>query len=358
MRVAIVHDDFIQHGGAERLVLAMLEIFPQADLYSIIATNQWQTEIKAKFNKEVKTSWLQKLPFRTKLFREYYSLYPLAVEAFNLDAYGLVLSSSARYAHGVLTKPGTTHVAYVNSPARFLWQDEFVPKNRLIRSIINWHRAWDKVAAQRPDHIIANSETPAQRIKRYWGREVDTIIYPFVDLARFQNVEGFNQKPGEYFLVVSRLKKWKKIEIAIEACNHLRLSLRIVGRGEDEGRLRSMAGPTIKFMTEVSDEELVSLYRGSRALIMTQAEDFGITALEAQAAGRPVLAYARGGALETVEEGWTGQYFKSQSAASLKEALAAFDERSYLRENCLKSAQRFSQSSFQKRLTDFISHVL
>lgn len=358
MKVTIVHDDFIQHGGAERLVLAMLKIFPQADLYSIIATNQWQTEIKDKFSKEIKTSWLQKFPLKEKLFRYYYSLYPLAIESFNFDGYDLVLSSSARYAHGVLTKPGTVHIAYVNSPARFLWEDEFVPKNPLVQPVVSWHRAWDRVAAQRPDYLLANSQTPATRIRKFWGREVDAIIYPFVDLARFQNMESFDPNPGQYFLVVSRLKKWKRIDIAIEACNQLRLDLRIVGRGEDEGRLRSMAGPTIKFMTEVNDEELVSLYKGSRALIMTQAEDFGITALEAQAAGRPVVAYARGGALETVQAGKTGRYFKSQSVGSLKEAIATFDERSYLRENCLKSAQRFSQTSFRTRLTDFISHVL
>lgn len=378
MKIAIVHDDFIQRGGAEKLVLAMLEIWPEADLYAVVATEAWRREIKTKISKEIKTGWLQKFPFKEKLYRYYYSLYPLVLESFRFDDYDLVISSSARYAHGIITKPGTVHVAYVNSPARFLWERYLTPSNVFLRPIINWHRAWDKVAGQRPDYVIANSKTPAKRVEEYWGRKVDAVIYPFVDLERFTGDPGRERSPvfirpiqpdcrrgrdlGEgvegYFLVVSRLNRWKRIDLAIQAGNELRWPLVVVGQGEDEACLKGLAGPTIKFLGRVGDEELVSLYQNCRALILTQAEDFGITALEAQACGRPVVAFGKGGALETVINGVTGMYFESQTKDRLVEVLSRFDEKKYLRENCFTQARKFSQARFQKDLVGFVNNVL
>lgn len=372
MKVAIVHDDFIQHGGAERLVLAMLEIWPQADLYGVIATDQWCEEIKKKFGKELKTSWLQKFPFRDKFFRQYYSLYPLAIESFRFDDYDLVISSSARYAHGVITKPGTVHIAYINSPARFLWEERFVSINTLIRPIINWHRVWDKVASQRPDYIVANSKTPAQRIKKYWGREADQIIYPFVDSERFSRLGSDPRKivksafvgsdpnlvSKPYFLVVSRLVGWKRIDMAVEAGRDLGLNLIVVGSGPDLSRLKKMSGPTIKFLTEIDDRELVSLYTNCQALIMTQAEDFGITSLEAQAVGKPVIAYRGGGVLETVIEGVTGVFFDEQTKESLKTTLSQFDPRLYIGDNCTTQAKNFGKERFKNELQKFTEDVL
>lgn len=360
MKVAIVHDDFIQRGGAERLVLAMLEIWPQADLYSVIASDRWQNEIKNKFGKEVKTSWLQKFPFIEKLFRQYYFFYPLAIESFRFNGYDLVISSSARYAHGVLTKPGTLHVAYVNSPARFIWQEDLVPKGFFIGRVINWHKVWDRVASTRPDYIVANSNTPGRRIEKYWNRKPNAIIYPFVDLARFsfKISKRLNLPKNGYFLIVARLSRWKRVDFAIEACNDLRLPLVIVGSGEDRARLKGISGPTTVFLDDVSDEEMNSIYDGCQALIMTQGEDFGITALEAQACGKPVIAYKSGGALETLVEGVTGVFFDRQDKESLKQVLMQFDPRLYLRENCTIQAYKFSRERFKVGLEEFCKNVL
>lgn len=368
LKVAIVHDDFIQHGGAERLVLAMLEMWPQADLYSVTASDLWRKEIKKQSNKEIRTTWVANLPFKERLFRYYYIFYPIAIESFNFDGYDLVVSSSARYAHGIITKPNTVHVAYVNNPARFIWQEDLTPKGILLGKIISWHKAWDKVASNRPDYIVANSKTPAKRIEKYWNRKPEATIYPFVDMERFARPAPIGLGPKgsnpsrkgvrNYFLVVSRLKRWKRIDLAIQVCNELKLPLVIVGQGEGKERLQRLAGPTVKFCATVSDEELVELYLGSRALIQTQEEDFGITALEAQALGKPVVAFKSGGATETVVEGVTGVFFDNQNKESLKQVLQQFDPEHYLEENCTTQAGKFGKKRFQEELQSFCNNVL
>lgn len=360
LKVALVHDDFIQHGGAERLVLAMLEIWPQADLYSVTASDSWKREIRKLSNKDIRATWVNKLPLKEKLFRYYYSLYPLAIESFNFDGYDLVCSSSARYAHGIITKPGTVHVAYVNSPARFIWQEGLAPRGILSGKIISWHKAWDKVASTRPDYIIANSKTPSARIEKYWNRKVDSIINPFVDLTRFciKTSEKLYLPVKDYFLIVARVSNWKRIDFAIEACNDLKLPLVIVGRGDYKENLKSISDSTISFLDNVSDEELSSIYNGCQALIMTQEEDFGITALEAQACGKPVIAYRSGGAMETVLEGVTGVFFDRQNKESLKQVLLQFDPERYLEENCTTQAEKFGKSRFQEELRNFCNNVL
>ena len=357
--MAIVHDDFIQHGGAERLVSEMLKIWPKADLYAVMGSDDWRRELKIKDDKETRTSWLQRFPAREKLFRHYYSLYPLAIESFCFDDYDLVISSSARYAHGVITKPETTHIAYVNSLARFLWDEALSPKNILVQPVLRWHRTWDRVASLRPDFIIANSRTPAKRIETHWGRRADTIIYPFVDLEKFEISPGTQEEDTEgYFLIVSRLEDWKRIDLAIKSCNRLSRKLYIVGEGRDGGRLKNLAGPTIKFLGWVKEDELSKIYKNSLALIITQKEDFGITSLESQAAGRPVIAFRSGGALETVVENDTGVFFDSQTVESLTGALNRFDPLSFLRENCQSQARRFGKDRFRRELRDFVENVL
>lgn len=359
LRVAIVHDDFIQHGGAERLVLEMLKIWPQANLYGLMASKEWQRDLKDRVGKEIQTSWLRGLPINEKFFRYYYSLYPIAVESFNFDSYDLVISSSARYAHGIITKPETTHIAYVNNPARFLWNEHLSPKSFLTLPVLNWHRTWDKVASFRPDFIIANCQVPAKRIEKYWGRKADAIIYPFVDLEKFEtNFVTEEESPKDYFLIVSRLENWKRIDLAIESCNRLSRRLYIVGTGRAETRLKTLAGPTIKFLGRLEERELFKIYKNCLALIMTQEEDFGITSLEAQAAGRPVIAFRAGGALETVVEEKTGIFFDSQTVENLVEALTRFDPSAFLGEDCRKQAQRFSRDRFHRELITFVEDVL
>ena len=417
MKIALVHDDLIQHGGAERLFEAMMETFPQADVFVSMVSDQWKAQISnslflRKFksqnhNSKLKTSFMQKLPLKEKFYRHYFLLYPLAFESFDFTNYDVVLSSSTRFAHGVITRPETLHIAYFNTPPRMFWEpftyfEESQSLRLLLTPFISWLRVWDWAAAQRPDILIANSKTPQARIKKYYGRD-SHIIYPFVDLERFQ-VEPSGPHPQRhataehpslrksspslyvpananrsnprnrspfastnvssgaglrvgYFLVVSRLTAWKKIDIAIEACNQLKLPLKIIGEGPDFERLKRLAGPTVELLGRLTDEEVVSYYKNCRALLFPQKEDFGITPLEAQASGKPVVAFRAGGALETVIEGKTGEFFSPQTAGALAKVLKDFDTSRYQDEDCRRQAEKFSKQRFQRELKEFVENA-
>lgn len=352
MKIAIVHDDFVQDGGAERLVLAMLEIWPKADLFAVAATDAWQERIRKFGGNKIRTSWLQNLPYKGTFYRYYYAFYPLAVESFKFDNYDVVLSSSARYAHGILTKPSVPHIAYINSPARFLWEKELIPKNPLAKPIINWHRRWDRVACQRPDFIVANSRTPQQKIEKFWGRAADAVIYPFVIVKDPDATAKVSKR--DYFLLISRLNRWKNVDMAIRAFNNLGRRLYVIGDGPDLHRLRSMAGHTVKFLGRISEPEKNEFLRSSQALIVPQEEDFGIVTLEANAAGVPVIAYRGGGSLELIENGVNGIFFDEQKVDSLTEVVARFDQKAFSRENCLKVARKYSKERFQTELKSFV----
>lgn len=325
---------------------------------------------------------MQHLPFKEKLYRHYFLLYPLAFESFDLTGYDVVLSSSTRFAHGVITRPETLHICYMNTPPRMFWEpqtyfEQNAPLSFLLSPFLSYLRMWDYSAAQRVDYFIANSKTPQARIKKYYGRE-SHIIYPFVDLVRFQNnsENSVNQRVrnsgssdilkhrstdapsrsefSDYFLVVSRLTAWKRIDVAIEACNQLKLPLKIIGEGPDRQRLEKLAGPTVELLGRLTDEEVVSYYKSCRALIFPQKEDFGITPLEAQAAGKPVIAYKAGGALETVIEGKTGEFFYPQTVEALVKTLSHFDAAQYQSGDCYAQARKFSKERFQRELKNFV----
>jgi glycosyltransferase involved in cell wall biosynthesis len=402
MKIALVHDDLIQHGGAERLFEAMTGVWPEADVFTSMTT--WPTRRVDK----IQTSFMQHLPFKEKLYRYYFPLYPLAFESFNSTKYDVVLSSSTRFAHGVITRPETLHICYMNTPPRMFWEpqvyfDNFpYPFRSLLNPFLSYLRLWDYAAAQRVDYFIANSKTPQARIKKYYGRD-SQVIYPFVDLERFQpalfgqhfqsdaaaissvtnrespaaakrspsNHLNFGhgihrarltihsssaalQAESGYFLIVSRLATWKKIDIAIEACNQLQLPLKIIGEGPDKHRLQKIAGPTVELLGRLTDEEVVGYYQKCRALIFPQKEDFGITPLEAMAAGKPTIAYRAGGALETVIGGQTGELFSPQTTGALTKVLKNFDPRKYRAEDCRKQAEKFSKQRFQNELKNFV----
>ncbi len=361
IKIALVHDDLIQHGGAERLFMAMIETFPKADVFTSMASAQWKSQIS-----NLKTSFMQKLPFKEKLYRHYFPLYPLAFESFDLTGYDVVLSSSTRFAHGVITRPETLHICYMNTPPRMFWEPQTYfenfpyPFKSLLNPFLSYFRLWDYAAAQRVDHFIANSKTPQARIKKYYGRD-SHIIYPFVDLDRFRSAPNPNVPladpsvaNSDYHLIVSRLTAWKKIDIAIEAGNRLKLPLKIIGEGPDFERLKKLAGPTVELFDRLTDEEVVSYYKGCRALIFPQKEDFGITPLEAQAVGKPVIAFKAGGALETVIGGKTGEFFYPQTVEALTKALEHFGTAQYHSEDCYAQAARFSKKRFQRELEGFV----
>jgi len=357
MQVALVHDYLNQMGGAERVVLALHEIFPHAPLYTSIYDPK---RVDAAFQKiDVRTTFMQKLPLVKKHHQPFLPLYPFAMERLDLRGYDLVLSSSSAFGKGVITRPETMHICYCHTPMRWCWNyDEYVERERLgriSRSVLPFLmtglRVWDQMSATRVDHFIANSPVVADRIQKYYRREA-VVIPPPVEASRFT----FDPTivPDEYFLIVSRFMPYKRIDLAIEACNRLQLPLVIIGSGRDENRLKSIAGPTIRFTGRLSDEEVLYYYAHCRAFILPGEEDFGITPLEAQASGRPVIAYGAGGALASVVEGVTGTFFQTQTPESLIAALASFNERIYDPQTIRNHALEFDKPRFHRRILQFI----
>jgi glycosyltransferase involved in cell wall biosynthesis len=357
MKVALVHDYLNQMGGAERVVLALHEIFPDAPLYTSIYDPK---RVDAAFQKmDIRTSFMQKLPLVKKHHQPFLPFYPFAMERLDLRGYDLVLSSSSAFGKGVVTRPETMHICYCHTPMRWCWNyDEYVERERLGRIsrsilpfLITGLRVWDQMSASRVDHFIANSPVVADRIQKYYRRDA-VVIPPPVEASRFE----FDPTivPEEYFLIVSRFMPYKRIDLAIEACNRLQLPLVIIGCGRDENRLKSIAGPTIRFMGRLSDEEVLHYYAHCRAFILPGEEDFGITPLEAQASGRPVIAYGAGGALASVVEGVTGTFFQKQTVESLTAVLASFDERTYDPQTIRNHALEFDMPRFHRRILQFI----
>lgn len=371
MKIALVHDDLIQHGGAERVFEAMAEIWPGAPIYTSLATRSWQRKFQSRV---LKTSFMQWLPLKEKLFRAYLPFYNLAFSGFDFSGFETILSSSTRFAHTIRTTPPTVHICYMNNPGRMFWEssDYFRDRPRVgkvLTPFLSRQRLRDYQAAQHVNYFLANSQSVQRKIKKYFHRDSE-VLYPFVELERFNQPShdsSFTTRPAplrlagarqvhdsDYYLVVSRLVSWKRVDIVVAACNQLRLPLVVVGEGPDRGRLTKMAGPTVKFLGRLSDSDVVDCYRNSRAFIFPQREDFGITPLEAMAAGKPVLAYRAGGALETVVAGETGEFFAPQTAEGLVAALQHFRPESYTPEVCRAQATRFSREAFINNLRRFV----
>jgi len=357
MKVALVHDYLNQMGGAERVVLAFHELFPDAPLYTSIYDPR---RVDAAFQQiDIRTSFMQRLPFVKKHHQPFLPLYPFAMERLDLRGYDLILSSSSAFGKGVITKPGTMHICYCHTPMRWCWNyDEYVEREQLgklargvLPFLITWLRVWDQTTAMRVDHFIANSPAVADRIQKYYRREA-VVIPPPVDASRF--LFDPTTQPEDYFLVVSRFMPYKRIDLAIQACNRLQLPLVIIGSGRDQQRLQQMAGPTIRFLGRLSDAEVLHYYAHCRALILPGEEDFGITPLEAQASGRPVIAYSAGGALASVIDGVTGTFFQEQTVESLAATLAAFDETRYDPQINRDHALEFDKPRFHRRILQFI----
>ncbi len=357
MKVALVHDYLNQMGGAERVVLALHELFPDAPLYTSIYDGGRVDE--AFRHIDIRTSFMQKLPLVKKHHQPFLPLYPFAMERLDLRGFDLVLSSSSAFGKGVITRPGTMHICYCHTPMRWCWNyDEYVEREQLgklpravLPFLITGLRVWDQTSAMRVDHFIANSPVVAERIAKFYRRDA-VVIPPPVEASRFLFDPAI--EPEDYYLIVSRFMPYKRIDLAIEACNRLQLPLVIIGGGRDEARLRKMAGPTIRFLGRLSDTEVLHYYARCRALILPGEEDFGITPLEAQASGRPVIAYGAGGALASVIDGVTGRFFAEQTADSLAATLATFDERAFDAHAIRNHALEFDKPRFHRRMLQFI----
>jgi len=345
-RVALIHDFLLDVRGAERTFAALADLYPQADLFTAVYDPRG-TEGRFE-HRNVNTSFLQRLRPTARTFRPLLPFYPYAMESLDLSGYDLVVSSSSAWAHGVIVDPDAVHVCYCHNPFRYAWnaRDETLNERgalqrAALRVVFQRWRQWDWIAAQRVDRYIANSETTRRRIRRYFGRESD-VVYPPVETSRF--------KPGpvsDFYVVLSELMPHKRIHLAIEAFNRLRRPLVVIGNGPDARRLRRLAGPTISFTGRVSDERAAQLLSAARALVVTATEEFGIAAVEAQAAGRPVIALAEGGVRETVQEGVTGTFYDAPDPDALAEAVAGFDALGADPAACVANADRFDVAHFR-----------
>jgi glycosyltransferase involved in cell wall biosynthesis len=354
MRVALVHDWLNQRGGAENVLEALVGMYPAAPLYTSI---YWPNGMPAEYRAwDVRTTWLDRLPGIHRHHQPYLPLYPLAFGRLDLSDYDLVLSNKSGFCHGVRAGDAL-HICYCLAPTRYVWNyDAYIEREGLsrtlaagLRPLIAWLRGWDYNAAQRVDHFVAISSEVQQRIARFYRRE-SIIIYPPVNIARFEPVST----PDNYFLVVSRLVPYKRIDLAVQACNRLGLRLLVAGSGRDRERLETMAGPSVEFLGRVPDGDLPDLLARCRAFIFPGLEDFGIAPVEAQAAGRPVIAYRGGGALDTIIEERTGLLFDEQTVESLCAALHRFEAMTFSPAEARCNAERFDQARFERELAAFV----
>jgi glycosyltransferase involved in cell wall biosynthesis len=355
-KVALVHDFLLDLRGAERVFGALCDMWPDADVFTPVY-NEAGTEGRFA-DRTIVTSFLQNLRPTSRTFRALLPLYPLAVESFDLHDYDLVISSSSAWAHGVIPAENAVHVCYCHNPFRYAWNARdttLAQHNALIRMglglIFTRWRQWDWIAAQRVDAYLANSQTTRRRIARYFNRDA-TVVYPPVETGRFTPGEV-----GDYYLIVSELMPHKRIHVAVEAFNRMGRKLVIVGDGPEARRLRRLAGPTVSIEGRVSDARVAQLAQGCRALVVTATEEFGIAAVEAQAAGRPVIAHASGGARETIVDGVTGTFYERNEPESLVAAVTGFDDGAVDPQACAENAQRFGVARFQRQMRQAVERA-
>ena len=354
-RVAIVHDYLVDSGGAERVVIALHEQYPDAPIFTSVMDAQTTfAEFRAM---DVRTSFLQRLPVQKSNYKFLLPFFPIAFESFDLLEYDIVISSASAFAKGVITPADALHVCYCYTPPRFVWRfHEYVAQEQLgrvqralIQLIVHYLRLWDYAAAQRVDFFVSVSEATARRIHKNYRRE-SVVIHPPVTVEQFTPRDDI----CDYYLIVSRLTPYKRIDLAVQAFNELQLPLKIAGAGIDAVRLQRMASPNIEFLGHVPQDRLVDLYARCRAVIFPGVEDFGIVPLEANAAGRPVIAYAAAGALETMVDGVTGAFFREQTPAALAQAVRETDVAHFDARALRQHAEQFSQTRFKERIANFV----
>ncbi len=359
MKVALVHDWLNQKGGAEDVLATLVEMFPTAPIYTSI---YWRNKMPASYRDwNIRPSFIDKLPFAYRNQRYYFPLFPYAFENFDLSDYDLVISNKSGFCHGVITGPNTTHICYCLTPTRYVWRyHQYAEQENLnwaIRQLLppflTQLRVWDKAAADRVDHFVAISKEIRRRIEKIYRRGSD-IIYPPVEINRFQPAS----KVEDYYLMVGRLVPYRRIDILIEAFNKMGKPLVIAGSGRDRNRLEAMANSNVTFLGYVPDNELPELFARCRAFIFPGEEDFGIAPIQAMAAGRPVIAFAGGGALDTVIPGETGTLFAEQSAEAIIQAVEFFDPMAVNPINLRKHAEQFDVAIFKKKMLALIKEKM
>ncbi|MCX6765573.1 MAG: glycosyltransferase [Candidatus Moranbacteria bacterium] len=383
LKVALIHDFLLYPGGAERVLEVLAEMFPEAPIYTLLYDPE---KMRGKFSgKDIRVSYLQKFPkFLRKRYQWLLPLFLVVPETFDLRDFDLVISSSGAWSKGIVTKLNTIHIAYIHSPMRFVWDyNERYLKEQgqkkiclLKRFILSYARLWDRLAADRPDYLIANSKYTQERIKKYYRRE-STVIYPpaYIDVvARSEAARqsrsnkdsvitpgslDFARDEEKFFLVVSRLSPYKKVDVAVEAFNKLELPLVVIGEGKQEKYLKLIARGNIQILGWQNDETVERYYSGARAFIFPAEDDFGITMVEAMSHGIPVIAYGKGGAIEIVQEAVTGEFFHAQTPEVLADGVRRFmeKEKKYDKEKIRKKAEEFSKEKFKKEFREFVNHI-
>ncbi len=358
MQIALVHDWLNQLGGAELVLENLVTLFADAPVYTSI---YWPEAMPDAYQHwEIRTSWLNRMPFVKRHHQLFLPLYPLAFESLDLSDYEVILSNKSGFCHGVITPPETLHICYCLTPTRYVWRyhdyaqrERIGPATRAILApLLAWLRIWDRLAADRVDRFIAISSEIKRRIAKYYRRDAE-VIYPPVDTERFTPATTHD----DYFLIVGRLVPYKRVDLAVQACTRLGLPLKVGGSGRDLPRLQAMAGPSVEFLGRVPDDELPELVARCKAFLFPGIEDFGIAPVQAMAAGRPVIAYAGGGALDTVIEGVSGTLFTEQSVESLCDALTHFDPDDYDPPTIRRHAKRFDAALFRRRIAEYVARA-
>jgi glycosyltransferase involved in cell wall biosynthesis len=354
--IAIVHDWLVSMRGGEKVLEGLCELFPGAELFTLVYRRGKLTPKIERMS--IKTSFIQRLPLGKEKYQYYLPLYPQAVRRLDLRGFDLVVSSSSAAAKAVRIPPGALHICYCHTPMRYIWDqfDEYfgpgkssLPVRTLMRMVRSPLQSWDRKTSRGVHHFIAKSQNVQERIRRLYGRE-STLIYPPVDIDRFTCAPD----KGGYFLIVSALVPYKRIELAVTAFNELGERLIIAGEGMERRKLHAIAKTNIEFTGMVSDDQLRGLYENSRALVFPGEEDFGIVPVEAMACGKPVIAYGKGGALETVVDGVTGVFFRDQTVSGLIGAVRASSNMQFHPQRIREHAQGFHREVFLKRISAFI----
>ena len=370
LKIALVHDFLLYYGGAERVLKELGEIYPEAPIYTLLKNSHLDVGRLSKLRRptsKFKTSFLQRFPkFLRKRHRWLVPFMPTAVETFDLREYNIVISSSSAFAKGVVVKSKIKHICYMHAPMRYVWDwnREYLEESKLkgktkffTRMFLNYLRMWDRISAERPDYLVANSKYTAERIKKYYRRK-STVIYPPVAVEKFTPTK----ENAGYFLTVGRLVPYKRVDLLIQVFQKLKLPLVIAGDGPEKKKLEKMVkgDKSIKVLGWVSDEKKAKLMEQSRAFIAATEDDFNITVVEAMAAGKPVITLKKGGTAETVQEGITGEFFETATMEMIADALGRFieNENQYDYLKIRERAEEFSTEVFKRKLEDFVREVV
>ncbi len=361
MKLALVHDHLNQQGGAEKVLLTLHKLYPDSKVYTLLYD---QSKMSADFHSiDIEDSFIARLPLAKSKFRWYLLFMPMAIEKLDLSNASVVLSSASHFAKGIKKPKNAIHICYCHTPTRYLWshshkytEELSIPKivKKFLPYIFPYLRQWDLDAARNVDYFIANSNVVAGRIKKYYNRDA-VVIYPPVEIDNFY----INPDIDNYYVVISRFRPYKRVDLAVKTFNKLGIPLKIIGSGEDEKRLKKMAKKNIEFLGNIDDKEKAEVLSRARALIHPQAdEDFGITAVEAMAAGRPVIAFRSGGVVETVKDGVTGKFFDEQTWEMLSEVVIRFDHEQFDPNVIREHALGFDKSVFQQKIKTFVESVI